>query len=267
MINDNGYKKQLLKVHGNNKSFVASDVTKNSPFVVLEESSKIRANGIIVNDVPKHLTKEPTETSHSIYCPTENLRIPLQLRGIISGFRTRIPTINEIESCEWITLTAESPWNPKSEEFQENEEQQEKELAYYETAERHIWGINSNPLTPPDVITFKMLKREYLTIDAIETSKRTPGEDLEIKVANRFGIGLETAKRTLNATTQLALRHTLHPIHRRYRTQVAQLRYPRLAPPHGKFHTDTFFTSCPSIHGCPMGQMYTNDVHFSKLVV
>ena len=226
--------------------------------------NQMRANGIIVNDVPKHLTKEPTETSHSIYCPTENLRIPLQLRGIISGFRTRIPTINEIESCEWITLTAESPWNPKSEEFQENEEQQEKELAYYETAERHIWGINSNPLTPPDVITFKMLKREYLTIDAIETSKRTPGEDLEIKVANRFGIGLETAKRTLNATTQLALRHTLHPIHRRYRTQVAQLRYPRLAPPHGKFHTDIFFTSCPSIHGCPMGQMYTNDVHFSK---
>ncbi|MFN9982420.1 MAG: hypothetical protein ACK53Y_21010, partial [bacterium] len=87
--------------------------------------NQMQANGIIINDVPKHLTQDPTETSHSIYCPAEHLRIPLQLRGIISGFRTRLPTINEIESCEWVTLTTESPRNPKSEEFQENEDQQE----------------------------------------------------------------------------------------------------------------------------------------------
>jgi len=29
-----------------------------------------------------------------------------------------------------------------------------------------------------------------------------------------FGVGIDTAKRTLMVTTQLALRQTIHPIHR-----------------------------------------------------
>jgi hypothetical protein len=84
------------------------------------------------------------------------------------------------------------------------------------------------------------------------------------KVARIFGVGLETASRTLRATTQLALRHAIHPIHKRYTTKVAQLRYPRLTGRHGVFHTDTFFTDTPTLSACKMGHIYTNDVDFSK---
>lgn len=79
-----------------------------------------------------------------------------------------------------------------------------------------------------------------------------------------LGIGIDTAKRTLLVMTQLALRQSIHPIHRRYRTEDAQLCYPRLGGIHGKFHTDTFFASHPSLSNCTMGQMYTNNVHFTK---
>ena len=68
----------------------------------------------------------------------------------------------------------------------------------------------------------------------------------------------------MQATTQLALRQAIHPLHRRFRTEVAQLRYPRLGGPHGKFHTDPFFANVPSLSRCTMGQLYTNDVHFTK---
>lgn len=33
---------------------------------------------------------------------------------------------------------------------------------------------------------------------------------------------------------------------------------------HGKLHTDTFFAGVPSLSQDTMGQMYTNDIHFSK---
>jgi hypothetical protein len=101
-------------------------------------------------------------------------------------------------------------------------------------------------------------------IHATYSQKRKPNEALRDKVSQTFGIGLETADRTIQATTQLAIRHAIHPIHRRYRTQVAQLRYPRLSGRHGKFHTDTFFSSTASLSNCAMGQMYTNDVNFTK---
>lgn len=48
-----------------------------------------------------------------------------------------------------------------------------------------------------------------------------------------FGIGLDTADRTFQVTTQLALCQTLHPIHCHCMTQVPQLRYPRLSGQHG----------------------------------
>ncbi len=103
-----------------------------------------------------------------------------------------------------------------------------------------------------------------IKINAVGSGLQKQNEDLRNKLARTFHIGLNTPDKTLAATTQLALRHTLHPIHCRYTTQVAQLQYPRLSGCHGKFHTDTFFSNVPSIHGATMGQMYTNDAHFMK---
>ena len=38
------------------------------------------------------------------------------------------------------------------------------------------------------------------------------------EVSIKFGVGLETAKKTLQVTTQRGVRHAVHPIHRHYRT-------------------------------------------------
>jgi len=65
-------------------------------------------------------------------------------------------------------------------------------------------------------------------VGSITSHPRSPSEELRNKVAKTFGIGLKTAERTIWCTTQLALRHAVHPIHKRFKTRVAQLHYPRL---------------------------------------
>jgi hypothetical protein len=45
-----------------------------------------------------------------------------------------------------------------------------------------------------------------------------------------------------------------------------QLRYPRLGGRHGRFYTDTLFAKTPSLNGYTMGQVYTNDINFTKFI-
>jgi hypothetical protein len=86
-----------------------------------------------------------------------------------------------------------------------------------------------------------------------------------VTLAKQWSIGLDAATRTLNATTQLALRQAIHPIQRCYHTEVMQLRYLRLGGQHGRFYTDTPFARTPFLGGCTMAQVYTNDIHFTKV--
>ena len=63
--------------------------------------NQIRSYGIIVDDVPNHLSPDPSNATHSIYFPNINIRIPLELGGCISRISTRLPTQKDIEECEW----------------------------------------------------------------------------------------------------------------------------------------------------------------------
>ncbi len=106
---------------------------------------------------------------------------------------------------------------------------------------------------------------ELSTICSAQSSSRKPYVDA-LMLAKQWGIRVETATRTLNATTQLAIRQAIHPIQGRFRTEVMQLRYPRLGGRHGRFYTDTFFAKTPSLGGAKMAQVYMNDVNFTKIV-
>jgi hypothetical protein len=253
---------------------------------VLEETllnpNQMRHNGLIVDDVPKHLAPDPQHATHSIYIPNHDVRIPLVMRGIVSGFCTRYPTIHELETCLWIDLTNDADWEPNSGHFAEQERTCEDRLdtgiGMEEAVERRIYAIKAKPWETPTNALSSNLSSHYSTVGremteamiksikvhSTHTQNQRPAEALRNRVSQTFGIGLETADRTIQATTQLAIRHAIHPIHRRYQMQVAQLRYPRLTGRHGKFHMDTFFSSTASLSNCAMGQMYTNDVDFTK---
>jgi hypothetical protein len=78
-------------------------------------------------------------------------------------------------------------------------------------------------------------------------------------LARRWGIGLDTAHRTLTATTQLGVRKVLHPVERRYRTRQAHLRFPSL---NTRLYTDTMFATTKSLRGNKCAQVFTNGVGY-----
>ena len=78
-------------------------------------------------------------------------------------------------------------------------------------------------------------------------------------LARRWGIGLDTAHRTLTAKTQLGIRKVLHPVERRYRTRQAHLRFPNL---NTRLYTDTMFAHQISIRKNTCAQVFTNGVGY-----
>ena len=77
--------------------------------------NQMRLNDVVVHEQPKFLTERPTDTTHAIVIPGDDetnqppLTIPLDLKGLVSCFPTRLPTAEEYESCLRYELTSESP--------------------------------------------------------------------------------------------------------------------------------------------------------------
>ena len=75
------------------------------------------------------------------------------------------------------------------------------------------------------------------------------------EVSRKFGVGLDTARQTLKATTQLGIRHAVNPLSRRYRTDIMQSKRKRL---NDTFYSDTMFSGVKSIRGNTCAQLFTN---------
>ena len=81
----------------------------------------MRLHGIQVNECPKFLSMNPSESDHSILLPN-NLRIPLSLYGSISYIPSRLPTMIECNTLLNIELTSEYPtWDPHCSTFASQE--------------------------------------------------------------------------------------------------------------------------------------------------
>ena len=65
----------------------------------------MRLYRIVVDDVPKHLSVNCALT-HSIYIPSMDLQIPLELDGVISYINTWYPNELEVERCTLVSLTS-----------------------------------------------------------------------------------------------------------------------------------------------------------------
>ena len=92
------------------------------------------------------------------------------------------------------------------------------------------------------------------TIVPMELKTRHSLADPEM-LAQKWRIGYETAKKTLAATTQMAVRTASVPLYRRYRTDLMSLRYNRL---NDRFYTDTLFAKVKSLSGKTCMQVFCN---------
>jgi hypothetical protein len=129
-----------------------------------------------------HLSPNDRPSTHSIYHPDDDVRIPLELVGVISTVETRTPSQHELDTCKWATFANSEPWNPHSNIFKDQE---------------HIASMDPN---------LPHLDRAIYSISHMPDACYMDTELTNISEAHdclkRWGIGVETATNTLKVTTQ-----------------------------------------------------------------
>ena len=98
------------------------------------------------------------------------------------------------------------------------------------------------------------------TVAAIRTGDVTSNVTPE-NVARRWMVGIETAKTSLNVTTQKGVRSIQNPATRRFKTQMTHLRYPRLK---GMFYADIMEPKIKSVDSQRYAHIIGNGRGFSK---
>jgi len=147
------------------------------------------------------------------------------MQGTTCTFHSRTPTKWELDNCQHIELTSDADWSP------------------------------SDPHFDPDVSL--QIGEGLTSVSAYDTQHQCSDIDAST-LSRQWGIGLDTAKNALRATTQLGIRHAIHPITRRYRTDYMALRHRRL---HATFYSDTLFSKFRSITGAKCAQIITDGLY------
>ena len=234
---------QALEVNGMNSNLL-------SPM-------QMRDNGIGVNDEPKHMVLNPTEYHHAIAIPGDESRdeivIPLSLHGVTHYFPTRRPSREEYDKSDparHIDMTAASPpWEPMDRRFEKSEELMldyknnvvDKPKHYDD--DRIISAIRrlEGDTIPEDDLGAAL--QAHRNISAVRSKERKPQVDAAT-LASRWKIGFEAARRTVEATTQQAVRIlTGDKLVRRFRTNDRRLRYRRIS---ATVFSDTLFSTVKS---------------------
>jgi len=151
------------------------------------EHSLINPNQIRATGIK--LCDDPTDPYRDLGIEVEGITIPFHMEGSICSFKSRTPTDWELKNCRHIELTSDAEWEPDGLHF----------------------GLHSESLLDAPI-----------TISAYKTRHRRSDISPEV-LARQWGIGLATARQTLQVTTQAGIRHALHPLTRRYRTDTMAL--------------------------------------------
>jgi hypothetical protein len=220
---------------------------------------QMRNSGVTVNDRPKRCTPIPIREDHAIIIPDGNYMIPLSISGVTSYFPSRNLTREEVEryqvNGDYLELTAESPvWDPHSTIFQDLE---------MRLVDRYGEVEDNRGIHPRQLFTLSTetsLDDPFMKLRvAPTTTTKRPGNWNAEFLARNWGIGRDSAERTLRATTRLGVRKydgNEVGVERRFSTGDRHQRYNRL---NHSVYRDTLFSSIKSSRGNKCSQVYATD--------
>jgi hypothetical protein len=252
--------------------------------------NQLRDNGVQVDE--RHRSHAP-DSIFGINIPTAHLHIPFELDGVIAGFQSRQPTQSELDiEDNHIELTSEVEWIPHSFGTSLAEEESDENSEFLSSLRaRHVRVLQSrimkqqiqtsrecyraaktlpelefanevSTMNPTDPILHRIASINTTTnINAIRTGDVNSAITPE-NVAKRWMIGVEQAKKTLGVTTQRGVRTIPNPAMRRFKTQMAHLRYPRL---NGTFYADIMEPKVKSIDSHKYAHVIGNSRGFTKV--
>ena len=253
---------------------------------------QLRANSVIVNDTPliRLPPHERTRDKHSIIA--DGVAIPLSFVKPISYFNCRKPTNDEsLEDITYrhVSMTGSIPWEPYDDATTRHEEQLRAQLTDHQAHDpnRGIYALrhetsrsirinkmlSTHESTPCSFADIDKLaealgdnchvetKIRSISIRAVSSSGKSYLVTPDM-LARRFKISLETAKRTLDATTQRAVRDwSVVKGARRFRPVQFQLEYPRIKLP---VYVDIKFGPCKSVEGNTCLAIYATAVQWAR---
>ena len=201
--------------------------------------NQMRVHGVHVDDRPRSLF--PNEkNAQSIL--VNDITLPLKMRGPLVYLPVRRPSLPELnnDNLRVLELTSPHGWDPYAEDT--------------------ISTQNMLHFTYGCKISTFLSKNSRLLGRLLSSHKRNLSPSI---LAARWGIGIETARLTLNATYQEYTRSTDN-LHRRFKTARVHSRYRQLHGPFSQFYTDVLFFNVQSIRGNTCGQVYFNRARFYK---
>ena len=178
----------------------------------------------------------------------------MEMMGTIAYVTMRAPTWQEIRDCPHVIMTDDKEWDPSTLNLRPRSKEEEEYTRIVSSVRTDRVDINALPSDPQfwapmqetDVILSSVssalcdetmiprliasvkvatyIREEETKVDSIMSNQRHSTVNAE-ELSRKWGIGLETAKKTLKVTTQFGIRHALPPLRRRYRTDYMSLRY------------------------------------------
>ena len=260
--------------------------------------NQLRDNDVQVDE--RH-RQHAHDSIFGIYVPSEPLKIPFSLEGVVAGFDTRPPTQDELNEVslhveltsdvEWIphtfalSLAEEDTMDSDKEQRISNLQARRVNVLASKTIKHRIKScqqtlaatqfpfeiqlaneVNAEDQNDPVLRRIAALtiagqnSEETTTIAAIRTGDVTSDVTPE-NVARRWMVGIDTAKASLKVTTQKGVRSIPNPATRRFKTQMAHLRYPRLK---GMFYADIMEPKVLSIEKERYAHVIGNGRGFAK---
>jgi hypothetical protein len=227
---------------------------------------QLRANNVTVNDIPL-LRIAPIKrqaTDHSII--TDSLHIPLLFDKPISYFESRIPTEQEISddtNYKKFYMTSSIEWEPYDENSSEAERNIRRQFQGDSASFRFSSLISAtNPYLNCCIASLasKMEVSVQAEIDAVISSGKTFYIKAE-HLARRWRMSIECARRTLNKTSQRAVRDWTTKGSRRFRPVQLQLEYPRIR---ADVYCDVKFGPCKSLEGNTCLAVYATKYQWAR---
>jgi hypothetical protein len=236
----------------------------------LVNPNQCRMNGIDLCDDPFDKHRKLMIVDH-----LSGHEIPLTFRSCVVKAITRAPTYDEIEEAKnsgrIIEMTSEAPWDPSKVSihavttFETKSRGNLSEEGEYEVLLRSCSDVYSEKeMLRRMVAKARTLRNaEIHNVQGVISNERHSAISAE-NLARKWNIGIESARATLKATTQHGVRHAVHPLARRYRTDILQTKLKRL---NCTIYTDTMYGSVKSLHGYTCGQVFTDGrfIHFQPL--
>jgi hypothetical protein len=170
-----------------------------------------RLNEVTINECPPVLTHMPKDEAHSIIFHKEQVKIPLRHNGIVSYFESRRPTLQEYQDCFHLQLTPDEPeWDPLDSTFGNHEDKMigdDGNVLRRETppmTSREIVMTARRCVAPAIMHTDEEILQRFETqvqVSAIQSTTRANAVT-PVQLSDRWNIGLDKAKKTLQVMTK-----------------------------------------------------------------